>query len=66
MYNKGEESGWVLFAKSEHELPPSELAKLEELCFRIKAYALEQAEKMFPHPPLDEELRLKLNQRYGL
>ena len=66
MYNKGEESGWVLFAKSEHDLPPSELAKLEELCFRIKAYALEQAEKMFYHPPLDEELRLKLNQRYGL
>tara|TARA_B100000131_G_scaffold265591_1_gene263186 strand:+ start:136 stop:336 length:201 start_codon:yes stop_codon:yes gene_type:complete len=66
MYNNGEEDGWLLFAKSEHDLPPSELAKLEELCFRIKAYALTQAERLFYRPPLDEELRLKLNKRYGL
>jgi len=66
IHNAGEESGWVLFAKSEHDLPPSELAKLEELCFRIKAYALAQAERMFYYPPLDKELRCKLDKRYGL
>jgi hypothetical protein len=66
MYNNGEENGWLLFGQSEHDLPPSELAKLEELCFRIKAHALTQAERLFYHPPLDEELRLKLNKRYGL
>lgn len=66
IYNHGEENGWLLFGQSEHDLPPSELAKLEELCFRIRAYALTQAERLFYHPPLDEELRLKLNKRYGL
>ena len=66
MYNNGEENGWLLFGQSEHDLPSSELAKLEELCFRIKAHALTQAERLFYHPPLDEELRLKLNKRYGL